>query len=283
MRRGLIAALAVAGTAAAVHFGGRPGETASPERASASPAGPQTASRLEIIAEPRRQLLGAARGDLFAVPPAPPAPRPAAPAVAPEPPAPQFPYRYGGWLDAGSGAGHVFLKAGNALPGIKVGEMLDGAWRLDAVNEERIQVSFVPDGRQLSMSLASLTGDTAAQAGASYGAVAAAGRALTSTPTEVVAPPAAAAQYAPSSAPLVAGFVPAPASQVQQPGRRPLQASPSPATGATWGPMQPGDAPSGTTPSSPAPTGRLGIDAPSSGSMPTGPAQAGTSGKKLGL
>lgn len=281
MRRWAIAVVAVAAAAAALNFGGRSGETASAERA--SPAKPEAASRNELIAEPRRQLLGAARGDLFAAPPPPRAPVTTAPAVAPEPSVPQFPYRYGGWVNAGSGASHVFLKNGNALPGIKVSEMLDGAWRLDAVSGDRIQVSFVPGGEQLSMSLAGLMGDTSAQGVTSPDAVAAASRARANAPVRALPQPDAATQSAASTAPPVGGFVPAPASPVQQPGRRSVAAAaPGPATGATSSPMQPGPAPSGTMPSSPAPTGRLGVDAPGSGSMPTGPAQAAT-GKKLGL
>jgi hypothetical protein len=260
---------------------------------------PQSASLPEPAATPGR-VLGGARGELFPAPKAPAAKPKKAPApvvVAPEPSAPKFPYRYGGWVNSGDGASHVFLTERIALVGIKPGEMLDAAWRLDAVIGNRIQVTFVPDGRQLWMSLASLMGgDAAAQSGTSSahgeafaGAAAAAGRSLTNVPSsvqpQVTATTDAARPTAASSELLAAGRLlpsaaPAP---LQQPSPRPVTAAApvQPATGATSSPMQPGAAPSGAMPSSPAPTGRLGIDAPSSGSMPTGPTQA--SGKKLGL
>jgi hypothetical protein len=239
----VIAAVAVAGAAAAVHFRERPNEAASTERA--TPPKPQTPSQAKFVVEPRGQLLNAARSDLFAVPWTPPAPQPAIAAVAlePEPSRPAFPYRYGGWLDAGSGAGHVFVKGSHALPGIKVGEMLDGVWRLDALSGDRVEVSFLPKGQQLSMSLASLTGDATAQFGPSSGARVAGG--FVPVQAVVAASPATGASTSP-----------------MQPGPAPSDAMPtSPAL-------------SGRMPSSPAPSGRLGIDAPHSGSIPTGPAEA---------
>jgi len=274
---------------------------------------PQSASLPEVAATPGR-VLGGAQGELFPAPKARPAPKPKkapAPVVAaPEPSAPSFPYRYGGWVNTGDGASHVFLTERVALVGIKPGEMLDAAWRLDAVIGNRIQVTFVPDGRQLWMSLASLMGgdttalmgsDTtakggtfAAQSDTSGAAVAGAGRSLTNVAasalpqTDVTS--GTAPQSAASPAPLAGGPIMAPpASPVQPSGRRPATASTpaqtsplavAPAAGATSSPMHPGMAPSGAMPSSPAPTGRLGIDAPSSGSMPTG---AALPSGKLGL
>jgi hypothetical protein len=114
-----------------------------------------------LIGPARPRLSGEVRRDLFAGPP--PAVR-HAPAVVPKPEAPAFPYRYAGRFEERGGAPRMFLQKGNELVAIEQGEMLDGAWRIDAVSAERIDVTFVPGEQQLSMTLASLAGPAPQQA-----------------------------------------------------------------------------------------------------------------------
>lgn len=272
IRRAVIAAVAIAASAAAVAE--------------------------ELTVPSRARLPSEVKGDLFAGPkPVVRAPKKPAPVVVePKPSAPPFPYKYAGWVNDGSGAVQVFLQKGNQLIPIKRGAMLDDGWRVDALTEDRIEVSFVPLGQQLTMSLASLTGEPGAQsttaAATSTTAAAASGRALARTPSQVPALPADSAQQqpAPGAAPLIGGpILPSPAAGVQQPRRPATAAAPAvqtnpvasaPAAGETRGPMNPGLPPPGSMPSSPpSSTGKLGVDAPASGSMPTGPA---TTGGKLG-
>jgi hypothetical protein len=282
IRRAVIAAVAVTAGAAALHFAPRPGEE-STLRAATPDAGRAAAKpkdeRLAEIAVPSRDGLSSrVRADLFPGPP-PVRPREVAPApvVIEKPTVPPFPYKFGGRLDAGNGA-IMFLQKGSELVAIKKGELLDGVWRIEAVTDDRIEVSFVPLGERLALSFASLTAETAAQSGR-YADVPAAGRALSNTPTTDVA--AAPARAASAAAPLVGGMgisAPPAAAPVQPGARRGATlAAPPPAalpivqTSPTQtSPMQPGPAPSGAMPSSAAPTGRLGTDAPSQGSMPMG-------------
>ena len=288
LRRAMIAALAVAATAAAVHFSGRTGgeslnvDGATP--ATPDAAEPKSASFAELIGASRRGLPDEARGDLFGglTPRSEPAPQKTTPAIAPKPAAPPFPYKYGGWVAVGGTLRVHYLQKGNEVIAINKGDVLDGVWRVDAVGEDRIEVSFVPGGQQLSMLLASLTGEATAVGGAS---------ALHHIPSS------AAAQPAMSTEPLLIGAVGLPAAMA------PAQPSPrlGVASAVTSARIQNQSAAAGPGSSSTVPTGKLGVDAPGSGSMPTGAAQAGASmpigpapsgsmptnpaptGKKLGL
>jgi hypothetical protein len=281
VHRAVIAAVAVAAGAAALHFGQRPGEE-NTVRAATPDAGrgavkPKDERLAEIAVPSRDGLSSRVRADLFPGPP-PVRPREVAPApvVIEKPTVPPFPYKYGGRLDAGNGA-LMFLQKGNELVAVKKGELLDGVWRIEAVADDRIEVSFVPLGERLSLSFASLTTETAQ--GGRYADTPAAGRALSNTPTTDVA--AAPARAASATAPVAGGMgisAPPAAAPVQPGARRgttlgapPPAALPIVQTSPTQtSPMQPGPAPSGAMPSSPAPVGRLGTDAPSQGSMPMG-------------
>jgi hypothetical protein len=270
IHRGLLATIAVAATAGAVYFGERPGDdsrsvgqaSAAAPDASRTDSGAKSASLAELVGLPRAGLSREIRGDLFAVPARPaPAVQSAAPLIASAPVVPPFPYKYGGWVAVGVNAQRVhYLHRGNEVIAIGRGDVLDGAWRVDTLSDERIEVSYVPLGQQRSMLLASLMGETGAQGTAAQGAVAPAavasagqapGRTLSSEP---VAPPAA-AQPAAAASTVIAGAIPFPST------------ARTASAGVSAGP----DA------SSPVPTGKLGADAPTSGSMPTGPAQGGSS------
>jgi len=255
IRRAMIAAVAVAASAAAQ-----------------DPARPAPEAKSPEVAVPSRpRVSGETRGNLFAGPkPVVRAPVKAAPVVAPKPSVPPFPYKYAGRVAVGNEAARIYLQKGSELVEIKKGSMLDDAWRVDAVSEDRIEVSFVPLAQQLTMSLASLTGEPGAQGALSTAAgsatSAASGRALASTQSQLPAVPVASAQQqsAPGAAPLIGGpILPSPAPGVQP--RRPataaapaVQTNPvagAPAAGAS-SPMNPGLPPPGTMPSIPPTSGR---------------------------
>lgn len=83
--------------------------------------------------------------DLFA-PPAPPvvaAARPAPPPPPPPPSAPPLPFRYLGRMQEG-GVVTVFLAKGDEAVSARVGDTLDGAWRLDAVGPSAISITYLP-------------------------------------------------------------------------------------------------------------------------------------------
>jgi len=274
IRFGIIAALAVAATAGAVHFAGRPGdESRSADRASpAAPEAvrpgsrPKNASLAELIAESRPGLSREARADLFAAPP-PPAPRKkeTAPSITPKPATPPFPYKYGGWVAVGATRVH-YLQRGNDVIAISKGDVLDGVWRIDAVSEDRFEVSFVPDGERLSMLFASLTREPAAQGGVS----ASAGGAPEDAPPQRTL---AASRSAPSTVPLAVGR--ADASLAAAPAQSGPRMGVAGAARSAATPLP--NASAGPASQSVVPTGKLGVEAPRSGSMPTGPTQPGTS------
>ena len=272
-----IAALAVAATAAAVHFGGLTGdETRNADRASAPapeaarPGGePKSASLAEMIAASRPGFSREARGDLFAAPPPPPAPAKTVPLpeVEIKPTAPPFPYKYGGWIAVGGTRVH-YLQRGNDVIAIGKGEVLDGVWRIDALSEDRIEVSFVPLGQQMSMLFASLIREPTAQSGVS----ASAGGADEDAPPQRGRSPSRSER---STVPLAGGSSDAPSAPAAAP------AQPSPRMGVAGAARQAAATPQSASaaPASAAavPTGRLGVEAPRSGTMPTGPTQPGTS------
>lgn len=290
IRRGMIAALAVAAVAGAVHLAKRPGgelQSAAPASSDASRPGaaPKSANLAELIAAPRPALSREARADLFAPPRPDPAPAKTVSAVASKPEVPPFPYRYGGWVAVGSDAHRLYyLQKGNQVFAVNKGEMLDEVWRVDAVNEDRIEVSFVPLGQQLSLSLASLTGEhapqgsqSAALGGASASGESASTGAAPARPLSRTPLASAASQPATTTAPPPAGPVMgAPLTEDPRPSRAGV------AGAAKSAATLPQNASAGPGSSSTVPTGRLGVDAPSSGSMPTGPASLAPTGK-LGL
>src|ERR1051325_2832923 len=70
-----------------------------------------------------------------------PAPKPAAAAPA-RPVIPAFPYTYAGTLRKGSEASEAFLlRGGKELVPVRAGTVLDGAWRVEALTGDRIEVT----------------------------------------------------------------------------------------------------------------------------------------------
>ena len=106
--------------------------------------------------EPAHNGLGEAKVDAFAVrdwiPPPPPPPKPAPPPPPPPPTAPPLPYRYlGKWKQDDQLI--VFLQIGNQAYAVRGGEILDGQWRVDDVNERSIRFNYVPLGQTASLNI----------------------------------------------------------------------------------------------------------------------------------
>src|SRR3989475_6612514 len=160
------AVIGVGAVAAAVHFSG-PEERDVP----APVASPPAQGRSAVVAAPKDSL-----GDLVANARRAPLPRKMAgdpfagraPAPAPatqvqaapipaKPVAPPFPFKYAGWFQEGRGPAKVYLSRGDTVFPIKVGDVLEG-FRIDAVQDERIEVTYLASGEQSSLLLASLTG-----------------------------------------------------------------------------------------------------------------------------
>ena len=105
------------------------------------------AERLDL---PERRGLSRTQGELFAAPP-PPAPKPVAkksqpPApVAPAPIAPPVPYRFAGKVVTGTEEEILVAKGDLVLP-IKVGDTLDGMYKVESISAERIELLYLPLG-----------------------------------------------------------------------------------------------------------------------------------------
>jgi hypothetical protein len=105
------------------------------------------AERLDL---PERRGLSRTQGELFAAPP-PPAPKPVAkkaqqPApVAAAPVAPPVPYRFAGKIITGSEE-EVFVSKGDAVVPVKVGDTLDGMYKVESISAERIEIVYLPLG-----------------------------------------------------------------------------------------------------------------------------------------
>lgn len=85
-----------------------------------------------------------------AAPVAPVAPPPA-PVVQPKPVAPQFPYQYFGRMIDVDGQKLTFLSRDGVLVPIKVGTVLDEMYRVDAVAEKQISLTYLPLNEQISI------------------------------------------------------------------------------------------------------------------------------------
>jgi hypothetical protein len=93
---------------------------------------------------PDRRGLARARGELFGAPPAPPKAAPAV-VVAPTPVAPPVPYRFAGKVRKG-GEEEVLLSKGDLVFAIKVGDTLDGMYRVESISADRIELLYLPLG-----------------------------------------------------------------------------------------------------------------------------------------
>jgi hypothetical protein len=123
----------------------KPGLAVAQSERPAAKAAP--AERLDL---PERRGLSRTQGELFAAPP-PPAPKPVAkkaqpPApVAAAPVAPPVPYRFAGKVVTGTEEEILVAKGDLVLP-VKVGDTLDGMYRIESISAEGIELLYVPLG-----------------------------------------------------------------------------------------------------------------------------------------
>lgn len=78
------------------------------------------------------------------LPPPPPPPPPAVAVASPAPLAPPFPYRYFGRMIGPDGKPLAYLTRGDTLVQVKPGEALDGAYRIEKMDDVEIVVVYVP-------------------------------------------------------------------------------------------------------------------------------------------
>ena len=104
------------------------------------------AERLEL---PERRGLSRTQGELFGAPPPPPKPitkKAQLPApVAAAPVAPQVPYRFAGKVRKGSEE-EVLISKGDVVLPVKAGDTLDGVYKVESINAERIDLVYLPLG-----------------------------------------------------------------------------------------------------------------------------------------
>ena len=280
--RWAILAIAGAGAAASAyvvesgHLGSTPAPMAAARMATDSADAGRTSFAVARVPIPERMSAHPFGGWVARPEPLPTAvaaPAPAAP--------PAFPYKYAGTLTNGNGVTEAFLLRGAELVPIKVGELLDAAWRIDALTADRIEVTFVPASERMSLLLASLVaepGNVAAQS-ASAPSVARYGQpnaapAVTDSPPGPTRPGligGVAAGRAAAAAPRVGADASTAASAAAS------SAAASGATGAALGLQTPA---TGTRLGTEPPTqGSMPVGAPPGGSFPKGEAPTG----KLGL
>lgn len=108
-----------------------------------------TATRFDSL--PAREPLGQTRGELFstrswapAAPPAAATSGPSAPLPS-TPTAPPMPYRVAGQV-MHDGAAHIVLARGDTVHIVRVGEALDGGYRVEAIRSDRVTLLYEPLG-----------------------------------------------------------------------------------------------------------------------------------------
>src|SRR2546429_357270 len=159
------AVIGVGAVAAAVHFSGPeqrdvPAPVASaPAQATPPEAAPPRGSLADLLANARRAPLPPkVAGDPFAGHAASaPAKQVQAAPIPAKPVTPPFPFKYAGWFQEGHGPSKVYLSRGDTVFPIKAGDVLEG-FRIDAVQGEHIEVTYLARGEQSWLLLASLTG-----------------------------------------------------------------------------------------------------------------------------
>ena len=123
-----------------------------PQREAAAPEKTAQPAPTDSLKVPERQGLERARGELFG---APPAPRPAAgPATTPAPIAPPLPYRFAGKVLRG-GEEEVLITKGDIVFAIKVGDTLDGMYRVESIGADRIELIYLPLGTKERITVSS--------------------------------------------------------------------------------------------------------------------------------
>jgi hypothetical protein len=124
--------------------------------AKADGSAPRAAGAAEPLQLPDRGGLSRSRGELFGAPPPPPQ-RKAAPIVveAPPPPvAPPVPYRFAGKVRTG-GEEEVLVSKGEIVFPVKVGDTLDGTYKVESIRGDRIELAYLPLGTKDQISISS--------------------------------------------------------------------------------------------------------------------------------
>jgi hypothetical protein len=195
-------------------------------------------------------------------------------AIAPARPAlPAFPYKYAGTLK-NNGVTEAFLLRGADLVPIKAGEVLDGAWRIESLTGDRLEVTFVPAGERVALLLASLVAEPGIPAAGStpITSVAAYGETSAGPTTAGPSPLVARGDGMPYSS-ISGGAAVTPAAGPASAGSRAM-ASASSAAASTSTPSRAASVALGSE--APVRTTRLGSEAPAQGSMPLGSAPGGS-------
>ena len=116
----------------------------------AAPAPARSASATaDALQLPGQRSLERSRGELFNAPPPKPKPKPPQVVEAPPPPpvAPPVPYRFAGKVRKG-GEEEVLVAKGEFVFPVKVGDTLDGMYRIESIGNDRIEVVYLPLGSQ---------------------------------------------------------------------------------------------------------------------------------------
>jgi hypothetical protein len=159
-----LAALAMAGgdvAQAATVSARAPRSARTPADAGAPPVDADATLRLDRL-EAREAALRA-RGDATAAklakagpfdsvswaPPAPPPPKPLPP---PKPTAPPFPYTYMGSMQE-AGARTAFFNQGDRALAVKVGDVVDGRFRVDRMTDQQMQLTYLPLNEGMTVAL----------------------------------------------------------------------------------------------------------------------------------
>jgi hypothetical protein len=79
----------------------------------------------------------------------PPAAAAAASAPPEKPPLPAFPYRWIGQLTDEQGATVTLLASSQRSLGARAGDVVDGNWRIKAVADDRVDITWLPTGDDL--------------------------------------------------------------------------------------------------------------------------------------
>ena len=116
----------------------------------------------DLLQFPDRRTLERSRGELFNAPPPPPRPK----AVEPPPPAPAVappvPYRFAGKVRRGS-LEEVLVSKGEFVFPVKVGDTLDGVYKVESIGNDGIEVVYLPLGSKDRITVSSALDATPAR------------------------------------------------------------------------------------------------------------------------
>ena len=120
-------------------------DAAAPSTREAAMSEGARAKAAEPLELPDRRGLGRARGELFGAPPAPPPQPAAAPVVQAAPVPPPLRYRFAGKVRRGAEE-EVLISRGELVFPVRVGDMLDGMYRVESIGADRIELLYLPLG-----------------------------------------------------------------------------------------------------------------------------------------